>query len=1100
MYPVSDRFHELAKSGAPTRCRIYFITDSVDCTDDADVVANGTLLVRDVGDTDSGRRISGNGGIAFSDLFNTDSNVQIGCTVSKPITMNLLNNDGGLSGFAFGRCKVYIDVLDETNETWIQCPMGVYIIDAPASLNATVVTANGYDQMQKLDQVVDSWWTELDFSGGLTVYDLIQSIATACGVTLSTDLQNHILNGSNTYYESPFTPTGKTFRDALAYLAGVTGTIAYFDRDGALDMRWFDKAIESVDTDTYTGVVATFTGAGDQEITAVTTTLTPQQDLHGYSSPWPAGGGKNKFYYPTSFNTTGSYGLVFKYDKDTETFSITGTNTHTSAYIALFLKASDGISTPSLTAGQTCYIYHNLPIGTYLNLTYFDGNGVNKGFSIIGGAAGTGDYVQRSFIVPNDYASYSQVQIGVYGSATQINKTDIHIALGTDSAFTEWTPYSNICPISGRTGCEVYRTGINVWDEEWENGRFNTTTGENVNNVSANLQIRTKNLIPIVGGKSYYFYYPNTGAGKGLWTMFYDSGKNIITGFVPSGSYVDKSGNCCLFNKRVVEVPQNAAYCKFYCTGDYGDTYNNDISINYPSTDTGYHAYNGSTYAFDWSSPAGTVYGCTVDLVTGVLTVDRASVLFDGSQSVGLSNWMANASSVGWLYTPSATPGIDNVEIKSANIQTCGFISDTLETVVYGGSSGIYGATKPCISLVGQPAWGVAMRVNDTSLTTNTAINNWLSAHPVRVVYYLATPLTYQLTPQIISILQGPNNFWASTGTDVSVTVNTYNQVTIDTDVPGSGCFGASIADYTVTPIGSLQIFANDPELNASSGYGSNAYSIYNNPFYIGADAAVVEALADPVFARLSALSPYRPVSTKLVWDWSIEAGDIVTFIVNEESTALPIMQQKMTWRGGFVFSEIGSSGDAARPAPSETQRTNYQTQQALSNLEATTALLRSLIQDMSGNYTLIEQTVSNIAQTVSGQGSTIQSILDPTGQIWTAITNNSTNLSSLEAAVNGEISERKSYIRFIPSEPAVVLGVATGNEIKLKLVNNVIYFFNGDDDSTDLSLAYAYFNSEESGADRFIAKESIQIGNDDTVARWQLKQLSNGDLVLDLI
>lgn len=567
MYPVSDRFHELAKSGAPTRCRIYFIDDSVDCTDDADVVANGTLLVMDVGDTDSGRRISGNGGIVFSDLFNTDSNVQIGCTVSKPITMNLLNNDGGLSGFAFGRCKVYIDVLDDTNGTWIQCPMGVYIIDAPASLNATVVTANGYDQMQKLDQVVDSWWTELDFSGGLTVYGLIQSIATACGVTLSTDLQNHILNGSNTYYESPFTPTGKTFRDALAYLAGVTGTIAYFDRDGALDMRWFEAV-----------------------------------------------------------------------------------------------------------------------------------------------------------------------------------------------------------------------------------------------------------------------------------------------------------------------------------------------------------------------------------------------------------------------------------------------------------------------------------------------------------------------------------------------------QVTIDTDVPGSGCFGASIADYTVTPIGSLQIFANDPELNASSGYGSNAYSIYNNPFYIGADAAAVEALADPVFARLSALSPYRPVSTKLVWDWSIEAGDIVTFIVNEESTALPIMQQKMTWRGGFVFSEIGSSGDAARPAPSETQRTNYQTQQALSNLEATTALLRSLIQDLSGNYTLIEQTVSTIAQTVSGQGSTIQSILDPTGQIWTAITNNSTNLSSLEAAVNGEISERKSYIRFIPSEPAVVLGVATGNEIKLKLVNNVIYFFNGDDDSTDLSLAYAYFNSEESGADRFIAKESIQIGNDDTVARWQLKQLSNGDLVLDLI
>lgn len=572
MYPVSDRFHQLATQGVPTRCRIYFIDDTVDCTDDADVVANGTLLVRDLDDTDSGRRISGNGGIVFSDLFNTDNNVQIGCTVSKPISMNLLNVDGALAKFAFGRCKVYLDLYDDANDVWIQCPMGVYIIDAPAKLDSRVVTADGYDQMQKLNEVIDSWWGEIDFSGGITVYQLIEGIAAAAGVSLNASIQSHILNGSKTYYESPFTPTGKTFRDALAYLAGVTGTIAYFDRDGALDMKWFSPVMK------------------------------------------------------------------------------------------------DGI------------------------------------------------------------------------------------------------------------------------------------------------------------------------------------------------------------------------------------------------------------------------------------------------------------------------------------------------------------------------------------------------------------------------------------------------RVSINADIPGSGCFGAVIADYTVSSIGSLQIFAVDPALDAFSGYGSNVYGIYNNPFYTGANAAAVESLADQVFARISSLGPYRPVSTKMVWDWSYESGDVLTFIVNDESTALPIMQQKMTWRGGYVFSEIYSSGDANRPAPSEDQRAAYRNEQAISQLESTTEQLRSLIQDLSGNYTLIEQTISSIAQTVSGQGSTIQSILDPTGQIWTAITNNSTNLSSLEAAVNGEISERKSYIRFIPSEPAVVLGVATGNEIKLKLVNNVIYFFNGDDDSTDLSLAYAYFNSEESGADRFIAKESIQIGNDDTVARWQLKQLSNGDLVLDLI
>ena len=120
-------------------------------------------------------------------------------------------------------------------------------------------------------------------------------------------------------------------------------------------------------------------------------------------------------------------------------------------------------------------------------------------------------------------------------------------------------------------------------------------------------------------------------------------------------------------------------------------------------------------------------------------------------------------------------------------------------------------------------------------------------------------------------------------------------------------------------------------------------------------------------------------------------------------------------------------------------ERAAYQNDVQMHEFENTVNMLRSQIRDLSGNYTLIQQTVDSITNIVSGQGQTIQSILDPTGQIWTAITTNSTSLTTLEAALNSEISTRQSYIRFIPSEPAIVLGVDTGNEIKLKLVNNVI-------------------------------------------------------------
>ena len=115
MYNVSANFHTLAIQDAPTtRVRIYFIGSGVDCTDDNDVQTNGTLLKWAVGDTDSNRRI-GQDGIKFTEYFNPEYNVTIGQTVSSQIEMTLINTDGALNNFGFGRCKVYLDVYDPVN-------------------------------------------------------------------------------------------------------------------------------------------------------------------------------------------------------------------------------------------------------------------------------------------------------------------------------------------------------------------------------------------------------------------------------------------------------------------------------------------------------------------------------------------------------------------------------------------------------------------------------------------------------------------------------------------------------------------------------------------------------------------------------------------------------------------------------------------------------------------------------------------------------------------------------------------------------------------------------------------------------------------------
>lgn len=238
MYPVSANFHTLSIQDSPkTRIRIYFIGDAVDCTDDNDVQTNGTLLVGAVGDTDSNGRI-GQNGVVFNELFNPDKNIQIGRAVSSQIGMTLLNTDGALDNFQYGRCKVYLDVYDSANTTWLACPMGVYIIELPTKRKVQIINAVGFDQMTKLDAICDTWWNGLNWSGGLTLLQIVNSMATQLGVSVSSNTASAIVNSSLSYTAAPFDCVEVTYREVLEVIAEATGTVARFDRDGALDLRW----------------------------------------------------------------------------------------------------------------------------------------------------------------------------------------------------------------------------------------------------------------------------------------------------------------------------------------------------------------------------------------------------------------------------------------------------------------------------------------------------------------------------------------------------------------------------------------------------------------------------------------------------------------------------------------------------------------------------------------------------------------------------------------------------------------------------------------------------------------------------------------------
>lgn len=227
----------------------------------------------------------------------------------------------------------------------------------------------------------------------------------------------------------------------------------------------------------------------------------------------------------------------------------------------------------------------------------------------------------------------------------------------------------NVRPISGFTGVEVQRTGVNVWDEEWELGGYAGANGTPWE-ISDRIRSKTTNYIPIKPSTAYF-----NNCSYVVYFFYYDGSKVYL-------SYTN------IQSKAVFTTPTNAYYMRFFVIPPYGTTYNHDISINYPSTDHDYHAYTGNSYNISWETEAGTVYGGILDVTTGELVVDRANIASYNGESLP-STWISDRD----VYAQGATP------------------------------------------------------------TTGA-----------QVVYKLAEPITYQLTPTELNSLLGTNNIWADTG------------------------------------------------------------------------------------------------------------------------------------------------------------------------------------------------------------------------------------------------------------------------------------------------------------------------------------------------
>ena len=198
------------------------------------------------------------------------------------------------------------------------------------------------------------------------------------------------------------------------------------------------------------GSVASFVSKyANEPLKSLTATITPVQSFNGYDSPWAAGAGKSRVPVSMTSNNYTAYGInVTVSDDGTITTSGSNTGTATLSISTNPIFSAEDISA-KLVDGQT-YFFSGCPAGGSSSTYRISLKKTTNGTSTY--ASDTGSGVSFTYDAASTYVVYININktVDVDGF---VWKPMICLASETDKT---WEPYSNVCPITGWTGANIY--------------------------------------------------------------------------------------------------------------------------------------------------------------------------------------------------------------------------------------------------------------------------------------------------------------------------------------------------------------------------------------------------------------------------------------------------------------------------------------------------------------------------------------------------------------------------------------------------------------------------------------------------------------------
>lgn len=266
-------------------------------------------------------------------------------------------------------------------------------------------------------------------------------------------------------------------------------------------------------------------------------------------------------------------------------------------------------------------------------------------------------------------------------------------------------------PITTYTEMNVCHSGINLFDES------TYVTGHSYIDIS-NLKI----------GATYTILAKNP-SGIALFKISESSGST------PIWQSLSVSGTTFTVTQAMLDIGKLWIINSSYQTATVEEIQTAKISLNYPSTDTEYHAYNGNIYNIPFGQ---TVANGVLNVTTGKLRVTHGYVELDGSNDEN------------WTYTGTRFICTTSDMLSRANrtnvISNRGVFDaySTADGTIFGFNGSIYYYLL--------------------SVTSLADFKTWLSNNHLQVVYPLETSYDIQLDSVQIQALLNENNIWCDTG------------------------------------------------------------------------------------------------------------------------------------------------------------------------------------------------------------------------------------------------------------------------------------------------------------------------------------------------